>query len=116
MFLYALLLLVQIVFSNFQKALNYELEILDGLTIFQIHLADLETVTLAGFQKVYCWGTSSVSLDQFIKDEAPDVILIQGFEKVPLPMQQAAISFMRRWADICHTSGDTEKFVSYSTW
>lgn len=93
---------------EFQKALSYELEILDGLTIFQIHLADLETVTLAGFQKSIVGEPQSVSLDQFIKDEAPDVILIQGFEKVPLPMQQAAISFMRRWADICHTSGDTK--------
>ena len=93
---------------EFQRALSYELEIREGLTICQIQLTELETVTLAGFQRSIIGESQSVSLDQFIKDEAPDAILIQGFEKITPSKQKEAISFMRRWADVCHTSGDTK--------
>ncbi len=92
---------------DFQNALQHDLEMEDCLITCSLYLPELESVTLAGIQKAIVGSEyQSVSLDQFIRSEAPDVILVQGFDEVAPSFQKETISLIRRWADHCHAGGD----------
>lgn len=93
---------------EFQRILCHGLLIEDSLTTCSIYLPELETITLANFQKSIAGVEyQNNSLELFMKsDAAPDVIIIQGFDEIENSLQNDTMWLMRRWVEHCHTNAD----------
>jgi len=93
---------------EFQRALKYSLETDECLTTFSLDLSSLTDATIASIQAAVLGESRRSSLDEFIRNEAPDVILVKGLEDISAPMRGDVLAFIRCWVERCHTNGDVK--------